>query len=367
MKICHITSVHSRSDVRIFHKECRSLSDYFGELNLIVADGKGAEISGGVRIIDVGKPKGRFSRWLQVRKKILKAALSLNPDIVHFHDPELLSIAGKLLKNKIKVIYDVHEDVPRQIMTKHYIPYVFRQIIGSVFEKYENAQAKKMSYIITATPFLKKRFEKINKNTQDVNNFPLTKEFVVASPWQLREDSVCYIGGITKLRGIVELLKAVDKTGVKLHLAGTFEGKQLETQLKSGHLWQNVTDHGFVDRKGVAKILGLCKIGMVTLHPTLNYLDALPIKMFEYMAAGIPVICSDFPLWKDIVETHKCGLTVNPLSVDDISSAMMHILSNDNEAKEMGENGRNAVYEHFNWKKEAGKLVNVYKVLNAQS
>ena len=103
--------------------------------------------------------------------------------------------------------------------------------------------------------------------------------------------------------------------------------------------------------------------GLVTLHPVINYLDALPIKMFEYMAAGIPVIASDFPLWREIVVGNQCGLCVDPMDPAAIARAIDHLAQHPDEACQMGENGRRAVLEKFNWAVEEKKLIQLYEDL----
>ena len=124
--------------------------------------------------------------------------------------------------------------------------------------------------------------------------------------------------------------------------------------------WQRVEFVGKLDRSGVKRLLEESKIGLVTLHPTMNYVDALPVKMFEYMLAGIPVIASDFPILKEIIEKENCGICVDPLDSRSIGAAITWLNKNDAEAKVMGENGKKAVIEKYNWANEEQKLYQVY-------
>ena len=82
--------------------------------------------------------------------------------------------------------------------------------------------------------------------------------------------------------------------------------------------------------------------------------------MFEYMAAGIPVVASNFPLWKEIIEENKCGICVEPANVEQISDAVNYLLNNPEEAQRMGANGRKAVEEKYNWNNEAKTLLQLY-------
>jgi len=359
--ICHITTVHSRYDDRIFLKECISLAKEYN-VSLIVADGKGNETKDNVKIIDIGlRQDTRINRIKIDAKKALKKALSLKSDLYHFHDPELLSIAKKLKKSGAKIIYDVHEDLPRQIYGKPYLNKFNKPIISNIVEIYENNTSKKLDYIFTATPFIANRFLKLNKNTIDIRNYPLLEENTKPADFSTKENEICYVGGISEYRGIYELIESLQYSKIKLNLAGNFDDKEFELKCKQSKGWQFVNFYGFVSRKEIANILNKSKIGIVTLHPLINYLDSLPVKMFEYMLAGIPVIASNFPLWIEIVENNKCGINANPLIPKEIAEAVTNLINNNELMIEMGKAGREAVLNKYNWKIEENKIINTYK------
>ena len=364
IKVCHLTSAHADGDVRIFHKECASLSSEGFETSLIVPNTESRKEKGVQIISFVSEHKSRRERMTKTVARVLEEAIKVDADVYHFHDPELLKIVKKLRQLGKKVVYDVHEDLPRQILSKHWIPKLLRKAISIYTEKYENRIAKKCDGIVTATPFIRDRFLKINKNTVDINNFPILEELLMDFEYMDKtEDLVCYVGGITKTRGIHEIVKSLNGKDYSLLLAGKFLEENLRDTVITYDGWGRVEELGFLDREGVKEVYKKAKVGLVTLHPIINYIDALPVKMFEYMAAGLPVVASDFPLWRSIVAGNKCGLLVDPLNANDVARAVEELIANPEQAKEMGLNGKKAVIEQYNWQIEKEKLIKFYNRL----
>ncbi|MGV7223408.1 MAG: glycosyltransferase family 4 protein [Nitrospinales bacterium] len=362
-KVCILTSVHL-PDIRIFHKEAKSLTKAGYDVTFVVQHDK-EEIVDEIKIIPLPKPKNRLERMTRTVWMAYRKALKIDADVYHFHDPELIPI-GLLLKRHGKlVIYDVHEDVPRQNLSKTYIPAVFRKPLSVMIGALEAFSARRFDGFVTATPFINRRFLELGANAVNVNNYPLASELYTAEKqWEKKEKAACYIGGIAGIRGAFEMVEAIGKTGYKLILAGDFESG-LEDQLKRLLGWRQVETLGFVDREVFRATMARSMAGMVLFYPEPNHIDAQPNKMFEYMSAGIPVIASNFPLWREIVERAKCGICVDPLKPKEIAEVFQFIIEHPKEARRMGENGRKAVEKHFNWGIEEKKLFNFYKKLDA--
>jgi glycosyltransferase involved in cell wall biosynthesis len=358
-----MTSVHPRDDIRIFVKECISLSRHGYNVSLVVADGGGDELKNGVQIIDAGIKSGsRISRMTKTVKNVFNKAIELNGDVYHFHDPELIPVALKLKKKFKKiVIYDVHEDVPKQILLKDWIPKLLRRIISLIVIIVESYAVRKLDFVIAATPNIQNRFKKLGINSVDINNYPLPGELDKNSTIKRKDIAVCYIGGLTKIRGIKELVEAMNYVDGKLYLAGEFNEPGFKSELESMAGWKNVKYYGYLSRSEVADLMARCKAGVVTFHPAPNHVDAQPNKMFEYMSAGLPVIASDFPLWEEIIEGSECGICVDPQNPEDIADSIQYLIDNSQHAEQMGKNGIKAVKKKYNWDIENKKLINIYE------
>jgi len=364
-KITHLSSAHPRHDTRIFIKMCASLASRDYMASLVVADGKGNEIKDDVNIIDVGaKSGGRLSRMTKTVRRVYEKALELDADLYHLHDPELIPIGLKLKKLGKKVIFDAHEDLPKQLLGKPYLNRLTKFVLSNTFALYERWACQKFDAIVTATPFIRDKFLNINANSVDIKNFPLLGELENTGNWAEKNDEVVYVGGIAKIRGIEQIIQAVGLTqGVRLNLAGNFSEKEVEITVKGYPSWGQVNELGFLTRQEVSAVLAKSKVGIVTFLPAPNHIDAQPNKMFEYMSAGIPIITSNFPLWKEIVEGNQCGVCVDPLNPKAIAEAIQYLINHPAEAKEMGKNGRLAVEEQYNWAIEEKELFKLYEEL----
>jgi len=377
-KVCIITTVHPPFDTRIFHKEAKTLVRAGYEV-VLIAQHERNEVVDGVRIVALPRPRNRFTRIFGLTWRAFRLALRERADAYHFHDPELLPI-GVLLKifTRAKVIYDVHENVPKQILNKFWLPTWSRKPIAAAYKFVERVCLPFVDVIVIAEDSYIENYRG-RKNVLAIRNYPIIESFKTHSfdtGWNkgLRHRiGLTYIGEVSKLRGALELIEAMKilKTkgykGIILSIIGPLApsqfGEELRLLLRQHGLEGSVQILGRIPYEEVPNVLAKSHIGLVVLHPDPNYVDSLPTKLFEYMAAGLPVVASNFPLWKEIVEGNRCGITVNPLDPKEIAQAIEYLLTHPEEARQMGENGRRAVEEKYNWDREGQKLLKLYEEL----
>ena len=248
---------------------------------------------------------------LKTSVQVLRRAHASGARIVHFHDPELIPIGLLLKLSGRRVVYDVHEDLPTQIKAKDWISPPLRRVVAGMARTAEWIGARAFDGIVAATPEIASNFP-ANK-TVTVQNFPIIEEFAqeAVTPYSERGRKIAYVGGISQIRGALEMSQAMALVGERLdavlELAGPVSSTDLLEALERSPAWSRVNYHGVLPRDAVAQLLGSARVGLVTLHPLQNYRVSFPVKMFEYMAAGLPVIASDFPLWRSIVEGASAG------------------------------------------------------------
>ncbi len=368
IRVCHISTVHSPLDSRVFYKECLTLVKV-GYNTTLIAQHEKNETVDGVRIIALPGAKNRVFRMFGLPMKALLLALKQKADICHFHDPELIP-AGVFLKIMgKKVIYDIHEDYSRQILSKQYLPKITRNVIAFLTKTIEYISSKIFDGIITATDDILKNFAHHNKAVS-VRNFPILSAFLHVKKPDDNESGVfnlIYIGGLDEIRGISQIIKGLEfidsDRPFKLILCGKFYPTGYEKEVRRLKGFEKVEYLGWKDQNDIPEFLSKADVGIICFMPEPNHIKAMPNKLFEYMAAGLPVIASNFPLWKEIVECNKCGICVDPLEPMEIAKAIKYLMEHPRVRKEMGENGRAAVLEKLNWEKETEKLLALYEVL----
>lgn len=361
-RICHFSTAHQANDIRIVRKQARSAAMSGHDVSVVIRGEIPANCQM-VRHVPLRHPPfGRLGRFALLGFQATRLALREQADIYQFHDPDLLPYALVMRMAGRRVIYDSHEDMPRSILSKGWIPAWLRPALAAGFEKFEDFSARRMTAVVAATPFIGERFKRLNPRTRTVNNYPLLNELAPGLDKEEKTRNVfCYVGGISPIRSAIEMVDACALGDHRLVMAGPIETEDLRHAMADRPGWSKVQYAGILGRADVAELLSRSIAGLVLFHPEPNHINSQPNKLFEYMSAGLPVIASDFPLWRSIVERHDCGICVNPLDRRQIADAMDALAADPERCRRMGANGRKAVLELFNWEKEQAVLLDLYR------
>lgn len=356
MKVCNLTSVHPRYDTRIFLKQCWAQS-LQGEAHLVVADNGKDEIKDNIHIHSVKGYRNRFFRMTLAVWNVYRRAKSIKADICILHDPELLSIALLLKKTGAKVFFDSHECYTESLQNAYWIPSFLRKYVVRLYQNIESFILPRLDGVIAATDHIADVLHKYNKNIFVLHNYALLKEFSECKkPDFDRNNRVLYCGGITENRNILNMIKALElcHNDVKLILCGTFSPSALIEQCKLLPGWDKVEYMGYIDRQKLHNLATKCFCGMVLFNYENNNKNGIPNKIFEYVGMYLPVIASNFDLWKKIIGNNNApfGLFVNPKDPQEIAAAIDKLYENKALAKQLGESGRNAVEMKYNFEAE---------------
>lgn len=360
-KIVHLTSVHSPKDPRIFSKQCRSLAKNGYEV-VLIAPHTQDEVLAGIQIKKVPAPGNSYERITKTMWHVYITARKEKADIYHFHDPELIFVGLMLRLTGAKVIYDVHEDYITSVQQKGYIPKLLRSILAFGVKQVEKI-AQKAFFIVLAEKYYEQRFPEGCK----ILNYPAFSPIYSPDSSQPSKN-LLYTGTVSEDRGALNLAyMARHLKGVTIYMIGKCS-PDLHEKMK------RITggDTNKLQLKGVGEYVPHSEIistyekggwlaGLALFPATPHYINKELTKFFEYMAAGIPILCSDFSVWRDLVEQTGAGICVNPDNMKEVSDAIDYLYNNPEERRNMGRAGQLAVRNTYNWEKESAKLIGLYK------
>lgn len=368
-KVCYFTSKDA-NDIRVFHKECVSLVKAGYDVTMVCPNAEDKEVQG-VHIRGVKyDEQGDFARFTRLPKLLYEKALEVDADIYHFNDPASIKYGAKLKKAGKKVIFDAFEDHGSLWMNRGTgIKGLLNKAIGKWYESYEKKQCAKFDAILCCYHWTKDRLQQVNPNCELVFNFPIVNPEEVKEPKGVnaQRPSICYAGTMSDAWNIPTVVEAIEGTNIQFNLAGwCAEGDDLMDRLQAMPGWKNVNFFGKLPKQEVTeKIYNHSDIGVALYHYS-------PIchgkvgnlsnnKLFEYMLMGMPVVCTDFNLWNEVVVMNQCGICVKPDDKKAIREAIDFIGNHPEEALEMGRNGQRMVLEKYNWTSQEQILLDVYK------
>ena len=371
--IAVLTTVHPALDGRIFHKEAISLRAAGFPVTLIAPYGDGvaeATTAAGIGFEPLARGTSRSvrpRRWVALVRRLW--ARRRADSVWHFHDPELLVvcvISRALFARSIALVYDAHEDPAGTVAYKEWLPRAVRRPIAALTSGVEGLFARRCELVIAATePIAAAHARRRVEEVVVVRNYPRLAGTPLADPPERASDEtdgpvrVVYSGSITAARGVHEMVAAIDRLAdleVELELIGPFGDPELRREVEET-AGSRVEITGLLPWADALDRLARCDIGLVCLHPEPNYVDSLPTKLFEYFAAGLAVVASDFEAWAPYVVDVGTGIQVAPRDVDALAGAIRELAVDADRRAEMGRRARRLAVERFTWAVESERMV----------
>lgn len=357
---CFLTGLYSRRDPLIFSRQGKALVAAGYRVTIVVCDLESNERIDGIEIVSCNyKPNSRGQRMLKSKQLLYRKALIVNADIYQISEPELLPLGNRLKSEGHKVIFNLREFYPSIIHDKPYLPKITRNFVSWLVEKYLVYSLKKYDAVLSVTEDIDNRLERWGlKKHCVIKNFPIPSSnfFLSKEEYLARENRVGYVGTVYWISCQSEILEALEQIpDVEYYIAGIIEEGYIEV-LKALPSWRNVDFVGPFKREYMYAIFS-----HMTISNTLRDFARTGspngsfgvLKIFESMEAGLPVLLSDVKFYRDMVMKYNCGICVDPHNVKQIKEAIQYLVENKETAYQMGQNGRRAVLEEYNWGNQA--------------
>ncbi len=381
--ICVITSVHKPFDGRIFHRECTALVQAGYQVTLLAPADFEQQVVKGVEVIGIPLPDNRLQRPL-VWWRLYRRLRSLQPDVVHLHDPELLLLVPLLrvtLGRRVKIVYDVHEYFVDALSEKYWIPSRLRPLAVSVAGWLEKQLIRGVQGIVCAVEGQTPLYNGFQGPIAVVRNLPAARLFEEAEPHPtlaVGGFKLIYVGLILPERGIDVLLDAMcmlHRQGVDdvyLFLIGPDTSsdyiQSIQEFAKVYQLSDQVHWLGYIPHHQLKHYLVAAHVGLAPGLHTRQYKNpGLTTKIFEYLLCGLPVLSTDYPHRRVYLEESNCGLTVPARDVSAHADAILWLRDHPMEARAMGERGQAMVLDHYTWEAERKNLLTFYQALEGKS
>jgi glycosyltransferase involved in cell wall biosynthesis len=371
VRVLHISTAHPPQDPRIVFKQCQTLADQYEVFcALPYAD---ASVAPNIHFIRLPYFRRVIWRLLLTCPFILIRCLGLRPHLIHVYVPEFIPFAFVFRLFGAQIVYEVQENLHKKMHLKTINNGVW---LERGFRWFDQLAQRHFYLIFTEHGYLD-TYRDLPKPYEIIYNYPLLS---FLEPYQhpykpdLLRPSFFYIGWISFERAFDTLVDSLTRLKVAYpnfvaHLFGrrTFTDAQLKKLPNFAAVHDNIHFYGYTGHREAFPYATGATAGLALLKPVGDYPDSYTTKLFEYMALGLPVITSDFPLYKDIVERHNCGFCVSPYNPVQVADALQYLIEHPSEAEAMGQRGRKAVEEWYNWGSEAKKLVTFYKRILAGS
>lgn len=366
LRVVHLSTVHRLSDPRIRLKECRTLTDA-GAVVRFVARASPIEVEDDVDAVALPPVNSRSDRIVRSQRAALAAVREFQPDVVHFHDPELLLLAPFLRRIAPVLIYDVHESLPDLVLDREWIPRWARKAVSALCRRVEPALARVCAGCVFVDAEWAPRFAP--RPWIELGNPPLTNEFKPVDRSRSPEPAhFVYVGELLRERGVHSAVRAVNELDLEaqLTLAGPV-ADSLADELRALDTRGRLRLPGLIDRATVGELLAVATAGLVLLEPVPAYDGATATKIHEYLGAGLPLVLSDTTAHRRVAESTGAAMVVRYDDVDELRRVMSRLATDDSARQTLVAQAKRAAETMTTWNDIMPALLNLYATLTSSA
>jgi glycosyltransferase involved in cell wall biosynthesis len=367
-RVVQVTIGHPPDDGRVRAKIGRSLARGGYESHILCPGGHAGRATDGVVLHPHSISESRFER-VRRHRELAQAAAALQPDVIHVHEPIML---GAILRARgsAKVVWDVHEDYELELSTREWIPKPLRRLVWRLWDYRERRLLSQVDLVLVATPPLADRYRLLHSNVAVVPN--LTEVEVYHGDHEWTKPHAVFTGSVFESRGLMQVIEALGKLhdegfDVPMTIAGPMESQDLEKRIhqaidKRG-LANSVKYVGVLPREEVIELCRSATIGVVAHLPESQGDVAWPVKMFEYMACGLPLIYTTLGAMVRLADDHEIGIAVEPFDIEALANAFTTLATDHKLSAYLSSVGRNLILRRYHWSSIEPILLQHYEEL----
>jgi glycosyltransferase involved in cell wall biosynthesis len=353
-RVVQVAIGHPVDDGRVRAKIGRALVRGGYESHLLCPGGQPGTADDGVIVHPHTISESRIDR-VRRHRDLARTAVALNPDVLHVHEPIMLGAVIRA-RSSAKVVWDVHENYELELSTREWIPKLLRRLVWRVWDYRERKLLRHVDLILVATPPLADRYVPLHPNVVVIPN--LTEIEIYDGPHEWTKPHAVFAGSIFESRGLLQVIEAIGKLrkdgfDLPMTIAGSIESHELEKRLLHAISTHGVSDLikyvGILPREEVVDLCRSATIGVVTHLPESQGDVAWPVKMFEYMACGLPLVYTTLGAMVHLVDNNDIGIGVEPFDIDALAQALHKLGSCPELAAHYAENGRKLIADKYHW------------------
>lgn len=365
-RVVQVTIGHPADDGRVRAKLARTFVRGGLESHVICPGGTEGIAVDGVHIHPHKISESRVARVLRQRS-LAKRAASLNPDIIHVHEPIMLRSCIRQ-KGAARLVWDVHEDYETVLATREWIPKPLRKLVWRLWDYRERRLLPHIDLVLAATPPVAQRYLPLHPNVVVVPN--LTEVEIYEGEHDWTNPHAVFVGSIFESRGLLEVIEALGRLRaegltVPMTIAGPIESDAFEKRLLNAIESHGVSDSvryiGAVPRSQAVQLCREATIGVVAHLPESQGDFAWPVKMFEYMACGLPLIYTTLGAMVYLADGQEIGVAADPFDIDGLVDAFRRLTSAPEYAKHCAAIGRKLIESRYHWNTVEPVLLDAYE------
>ncbi len=249
------------------------------------------------------------------------------------------------------MVFDVHEDIPAQLLTKDYLPRLVRRPLAAILMALLRMAERTLEFTLAEASYGRV----MRRRHPVISNYPETGHLPLASS---SGSGAIYVGDATAVRGVIDAVRACGLIGVPLTIVGPMTDEMAsQVAASAADVGATVEMTGRLPHGEAMEAVARSEVALSPLQDIPNYRNSIPTKVLEYLAVGVPVAASDLPATRELVDGLSAVALYPPGDVAALGAAIESVRSD--QARTAARIQASEVRERFRWPSK--DLVDLYE------